>query len=71
VATGQLLEISNGSSISTGSGSFDPVAGFNILKSLKNRLFRTSGFLNTLPRDIMEPTLATFWHQLNYTLFFI
>jgi hypothetical protein len=68
--TGQIVEISNGTSISTGSGSFDPVAGINVLKPLKNSFFRASGFFKYTTKGFNGTNYGDFFgHQLNYTMF--
>jgi hypothetical protein len=68
--TGQMLQISNGSAISTGSGSYDPVAGVNLLKPLKNSFIRASGFFKYTTKGFNDTYYGNFFgHQLNYTVF--
>lgn len=66
--TGQMVNISNGTSISTGSGSFDPVAGINLIKPLKNSFFRASGFFKYTTKGFNDIYFGNFFgHQVNYT----
>ncbi|MCW3077825.1 MAG: hypothetical protein JWO32_2434 [Bacteroidetes bacterium] len=68
--TGQIVGFSNGSSVSTGSGSFDPVTGLSIKKPFKQAYVRGSAFFKYTTRGYNEVNFGNFFsHTLNYTYF--
>ncbi|MGZ3919325.1 MAG: hypothetical protein ACXVC7_03490 [Bacteroidia bacterium] len=68
--TGQAVQFSNGSSVSTGSGSFDPVAGLSIKKPFARSFIRASGFFKYTTKGFNDTYFGNFFsQQVNYTIF--
>lgn len=68
--TGEYLQAGNGNAISTGSGSFDPVAGVNLMKSFSKSALRLNGFFKYTTRGFNATNYGDFFgHQLGYSYF--
>ncbi len=68
--TGQYILSGSGNSISTGSGSYDPVAGLNVMKSFKNSAIRASGFFKYTTNGFNNTNYGNFFgHQIGYSYF--
>ncbi len=68
--TGQYVLINGSNSISTGSGSYDPVAGFNMVRSFKRSALRASGFFKYTTKGFNGTNYGDFFgHQLGYNYF--
>jgi len=68
--TGQAVQFSNGSSVSTGSGSYDPVAGLSVKKPFTRSFIRASGFFKYTTKGFNDTYYGNFFsQQVNYTMF--
>jgi hypothetical protein len=68
--TGTLVMLSNGSSISTGSGSYDPVAGLAVRKTFERSFVRASTFFKYTTKGFNGTYFGNFFgQQLNYGWF--
>lgn len=66
--SGQFVALSNGSSVSTGSGSWDPVAGLSAKFPGDKGSFRLAGFFKYSTKGYHETYYGNFFgHQLDYT----
>lgn len=66
--TGTAVHFGNGSSVSTGSGSYDPVAGVSVKKNFTRSFVRAAGFFKYTTRGFNDVYYGNFCsHQLNYT----
>jgi hypothetical protein len=69
--TGENIQ-ANGNSISTGSGSFDPAGGLNIMKSFKNSSLRASTFFKYTTKGFNNTYYGNFFgHQVGYNYFIL
>lgn len=70
--TGQYIQSGSGNSISTGSGSYDPVAGLNIIKAFKNSNIRANAFFKFTTMGFNQTNYGDFFgHQLGYSYFLL
>jgi hypothetical protein len=68
--TGQYIISATGNSISTGSGSYDPVAGFNVIKAFKRSNIRANAFFKYTTQGFNQTNYGDFFgHQLGYSYF--
>jgi hypothetical protein len=68
--TGQVVQFANGSSVSTGSGSFDPVVGLSAKRSFKRSFVRANTFFKNTTKGYNDTYFGNFLgQQLNYTFF--
>jgi hypothetical protein len=66
--TGQFVALTNGSSITTGSGSYDPVVGISAKLPFKNSKLRISGIFKYTTKGYNETYFGNFCgHQVDYT----
>jgi hypothetical protein len=70
--TGQYIVSGSGNSISTGSGSYDPVGGFNIIKAFKRSNIRANAFFKYTTQGFNQTNFGDFFgHQLGYSYFIL
>jgi hypothetical protein len=70
--TGQYIVSGSGNSISTGSGSYDPVAGLNIVRAFKNSNLRANAFFKYTTKGFIQTNYGDFFgHQLGYSYFIL
>lgn len=68
--TGGNIQYANGNSVITGSGSYDPVVGFNMIKSLKNSVLRFNTFFKYTSRGFNATNYGNFFgNQIGYSYF--